>query len=48
MTDKPNLADLRKSYEHGSRRRPGGRRTPAQFTAWLDEASPRACPNPTR
>ena len=47
MTDKPNLADLRKSYEHGSLDEDQVAAEPtAQFTAWLDEALARGLPEP--
>lgn len=47
MTDKPNLADLRKSYEHGSLDEDQVATEPtAQFTAWLDEALARGLPEP--
>ena len=47
MTDKPNLADLRKSYEHGSLDEDQVAAEPtAQFTAWLDEALAKGLPEP--
>lgn len=47
MTDKPKLADLRKSYEHGSLDEDQVAAEPtAQFTAWLDEALAKGLPEP--
>ncbi len=47
MTDKPKLADLRKSYEHGSLDEDQVAAEPtAQFTTWLDEALARGLPEP--
>ena len=47
MTDTPKLADLRKSYEHGSLDEDQVAAEPlAQFTAWLDEALARGLPEP--
>lgn len=47
MTDKPKLADLRKSYEHGSLDEDQVAAEPtAQFTTWLDEALDKGLPEP--
>ncbi|WP_374265310.1 pyridoxamine 5'-phosphate oxidase [Zoogloea sp.] len=47
MTDKPSLADLRKSYEHGSLDEADAAADPvAQFTAWLGEALAAGLPEP--